>query len=133
MKKCISWPVRAMCMSEKIELAAAGFEDGVVRVWDIDSGQATFILKDTVEDVESVVSSVNVYTAKERVTCLQFVVPTSSSSIPQTPTYEKGCMNFSVKPASTQQAPSMLLATYRNGYFSRMGFSFGSDCSYYSY
>ncbi|CAG8487505.1 7627_t:CDS:2 [Rhizophagus irregularis] len=117
MKKCISWPVRAMCMSEKIELAAAGFEDGVVRVWDIDSGQATFILKDTVEDVESVVSSVNVYTAKERVTCLQFVVPTSSSSIPQTPTYEKGCMNFSVKPASTQQAPSMLLATYRNGYF----------------
>jgi WD40 repeat protein len=117
MKKCISWPVRAMCMSEKIELAAAGFEDGVVRVWDIDSGQATFILKDTVEDVESVMSAVSGHTAKERVTCLQFVVPTSSSSIPQTPTCEKGCINFSIRPASTQQAPSMLLAAYRNGYF----------------
>ncbi|GBB87350.1 hypothetical protein RclHR1_01380012 [Rhizophagus clarus] len=116
MKKCISWPVRAMCMSEKIELAAAGFEDGVVRVWDIVSGQAKFILKDTVEDVESVASTVSGYTAKERVTCLQFVVPTASSSIPQTPTYEKGCMNF-FKPASTQQAPSMLLAAYRDGYF----------------
>nr|CAG8432996.1 7446_t:CDS:2 [Entrophospora candida] len=52
-KKCISWPVRAMCMSEQTDLAAAGFEDGVVRVWDLNSGQAMFILKDTVEDVES--------------------------------------------------------------------------------
>ncbi|CAG8436339.1 9077_t:CDS:2 [Funneliformis caledonium] len=117
MKKCISWPVRAMCMSEKVELAAAGFEDGVVRVWDINSGQATYILKDTVEDVESVMSAVSGNTAKERVTCLQFVVPTSSSSIPQTPTYELNYMNFTTRPISIQQAPSILLATYRNGYF----------------
>src|SRR5947208_10772172 len=49
-KKCISWPVRAMCVSEEMDLAAAGFEDGVVRVWDLTSGQATYILKDTVVD-----------------------------------------------------------------------------------
>ncbi|CAI2172240.1 14778_t:CDS:2 [Funneliformis geosporum] len=117
MKKCISWPVRAMCMSEKVELAAAGFEDGVVRVWDINSGQATYILKDTVEDVESVMSAVSGHTAKERVTCLQFVVPTSSSSIPTTPTYEQNYMNLTTRPISIQQAPAILLATYRNGYF----------------
>ncbi|CAG8723867.1 16952_t:CDS:2, partial [Racocetra fulgida] len=55
-KNCISWPVRAMCMNDNIEVVAAGFEDGVVRVWDINSGQATYILKDTVEDVEQATS-----------------------------------------------------------------------------
>ncbi|CAG8762327.1 16123_t:CDS:1, partial [Acaulospora colombiana] len=105
MKICISWPVRAMCMSEKVEWAAAGFEDGVVRVWNIHFGQATYILKDTVEDVESVVSVMTGNLKKERVTCLQIVVPNSSSM----QSNEQGYVN--------EKTPAMLLATYKNGYF----------------
>ncbi|CAG8517990.1 9286_t:CDS:2 [Cetraspora pellucida] len=105
-KNCISWPVRAMCMSEKIELAAAGFEDGVVRVWDINSGQVTYILKDTVEDVEQIMSAINnEKSVNERVTCLQIVASTSNSYC-----------NTS-EPLSDQKPFAMLLATYRNGYF----------------
>ncbi|CAG8662902.1 18990_t:CDS:1, partial [Racocetra fulgida] len=105
-KNCISWPVRAMCMSDKIELAAAGFEDGVIRVWDINSGQVTHILKDTVEDVEQIMSAINNdNSVKERVTCLQIVVSTLNS------------YNNTSKPLSDQKHLAMLLATYRNGYF----------------
>ncbi|CAG8570609.1 335_t:CDS:2, partial [Cetraspora pellucida] len=115
MKSCITWPVRAMCMNENIEILAAGFEDGVVRVWDINSGQATYILKDTVEDVEQVTSS-NGHSVKERVTCLQIIAPTSRSSIPNTPTHEHGYSYSTSKSISDQKIPAILLATYRSGY-----------------
>ncbi|CAG8705910.1 1484_t:CDS:2, partial [Acaulospora morrowiae] len=114
MKKCISWPVRAMCMSEKVEWAAAGFEDGVVRVWNIHSGQATYILKDTVEDVESVVSVMTGNLTKERVTCLQIIVP-NSSSMNNTPSQEHGYPHFATD--SNHKTPAMLLSTYKSGYF----------------
>ncbi|CAG8692913.1 2572_t:CDS:2, partial [Acaulospora morrowiae] len=114
MKKCISWPVRAMCMSEKVEWAAAGFEDGVVRVWNIHSGQATYILKDTVEDVESVVSVMTGNLIRERVTCLQIIVP-NSSSMNNTPSQERGYPYFATD--SNHKTPAMLLATYKSGYF----------------
>ncbi|CAG8576939.1 9007_t:CDS:2 [Scutellospora calospora] len=117
MKNCISWPVRAMCMSEHIALVAAGFEDGVVRVWDINSGQATYILRDTIEDVEQVKSAANGHSVKERVTCLQIIVPTFCSSKPTTPTRELGYSYCASKSTSDQKIPATLLATYRNGYF----------------
>ncbi|CAG8455442.1 16064_t:CDS:2 [Dentiscutata heterogama] len=111
MKNCISWPVRAMCMNEKLEIAAAGFDDGVVRVWDIKSGQVTFILKSNgntidIEDAEQIMSEFNNNdnSAKKRVTCLQIIVPTLN---PQ---------NTS-KLISDQKIPAILLATYRNSYF----------------
>ncbi|CAJ0845437.1 4920_t:CDS:2 [Entrophospora sp. SA101] len=87
-KKCISWPVRAMCMSEQTDLAAAGFEDGVVRVWDLNSGQAMFILKDTVEDVESLINTMSSYSTKERVTCLKFI---ASPSLPSYNSSSSSC------------------------------------------
>ncbi|CAG8779373.1 33237_t:CDS:2 [Gigaspora margarita] len=117
LKSCISWPVRTMCMNEKNDLVAAGFEDGVVRVWDINSGQAIHILRDTVEDVEQVTSTTNHHSAKERVTCLQIVVPTSDYSMPTTPTCERGYTYNTSKSISDQKPASILLATYRNGYF----------------
>ncbi|CAG8506912.1 11550_t:CDS:2 [Dentiscutata heterogama] len=99
MKSCISWPVRAMCVSEKT--AAAGFEDGVVRVWDVNTGQVNYILKDTVEDVEQIMSAVNNdKSVNERVTCLQIIVSDKKS-----------------KQLSNRKAPATLFATYRNGYF----------------
>ncbi|CAG8556671.1 1743_t:CDS:2, partial [Ambispora leptoticha] len=100
-KSCISWPVRAMCMSEKIELAAAGFEDGVVRVWDIKTGQASHILKDTVDDVESVMSAVIGNSPSARVTCLKLVVP----SMPKSKMSSK-----------LRSQPAMLISAYRDGY-----------------
>ncbi|KAG9290091.1 hypothetical protein G9A89_010397 [Geosiphon pyriformis] len=103
MKNCISWPVRALCASEKVELAAAGFEDGVVRVWDINSGQASHILKDTVDDVESVISVMTGHSPKERVTCLQFVARSNSSV-----NKKEGFLEDS--------RSAMLIAAYRNGY-----------------
>ncbi|CAG8580559.1 13472_t:CDS:2, partial [Dentiscutata erythropus] len=106
MKSCISWPVRAMCMNEKLDLAAAGFDDGVVRVWDTKSGQVTFILKsneNTVEDVEQM-SAINDHSVKERVTCLQIIVTALN---PQSKS----------KSTSDQKTSAILLATYRNSYF----------------
>ncbi|KAF0485260.1 WD40 repeat-like protein [Gigaspora margarita] len=104
LKGCISWPVRAMCMSEKI--AAAGFEDGVVRVWDVNLGQAIYILKDTVEDVEQIMPSINNdKSINERVTCLQIITPTLHS-------YDHKAKNL-----LDEEVPAILLATYRNGYF----------------
>ncbi|CAG8673298.1 20931_t:CDS:1 [Dentiscutata erythropus] len=86
-------------MSEKT--AAAGFEDGVVRVWDLNTGQVNYILKDTVEDVEQIMSTVNNdKSVNERVTCLQIIVLDNKS-----------------KQLSNQKAPVTLFATYRNGYF----------------
>ncbi|CAG8715551.1 6687_t:CDS:1, partial [Gigaspora rosea] len=116
-KSCISWPVRTMCMNEKKELVAAGFEDGVVRVWDINSGTAVHILKDNVEDVEQVTSTTNHHSTKERVTSLQIVVPTSHYSMPTTPTCERGYSYSTSKSISDQKPAAILLATYRNGYF----------------
>ncbi|CAG8542563.1 24646_t:CDS:2, partial [Cetraspora pellucida] len=103
LKNCITWPVRAICMSEKIDLVAAGFDDGVVRVWDINSGQAIYILKYTVEDIEQMTPAIN-HTC-EKVTCLQIVVPNLHSS------YDTS------ESTSNKKIPSMILATYLNGYF----------------
>ncbi|CAG8676909.1 17298_t:CDS:2, partial [Cetraspora pellucida] len=103
LKNCITWPVRAICMSEKIDLVAAGFDDGVVRVWDINSGQAIYILKYTVEDIEQMTPTIN-HTC-EKVTCLQIVVPNLHSS------YDTS------ESTSNKKTPSMILATYLNGYF----------------
>ncbi|RIB28469.1 WD40-repeat-containing domain protein [Gigaspora rosea] len=104
LKRCISWPVRTMCMNENI--AAAGFEDGVVRVWDVNSGQVIYILKDTVEDVEQIMSIFNNdKTINERVTCLQIIPSTLHS------------YDYKSKKLLDQKVPAMLLATYRNGYF----------------
>ncbi|CAG8616195.1 8245_t:CDS:2 [Dentiscutata erythropus] len=120
MKNCISWPVRAMCMNEKSEFVAAGFEDGVVRIWDINLGQVIYILGDTAEDVEQVTSTANnhsIHSIKERVTCLQIIVPTSHNSMPTTPTCEHNYSYSTSKSISDQKMPAILLATYRNGYF----------------
>ncbi|CAG8826483.1 19411_t:CDS:2, partial [Gigaspora rosea] len=98
-------------------LVAAGFEDGVVRVWDINSEQAIHILRDTVEDIEQVTSTTNHHSAKERVTCLQIVVPTSHYSMPTTPTSERGYSYSTSRSISDQKPAAILLATYQNGYF----------------
>ncbi|KAF0470016.1 WD40 repeat-like protein [Gigaspora margarita] len=101
LKRWISWTVRTMCMSENI--AAAGFEDGVVRVWDVNSGQVIYILKDTVEDIEQIFNDDK--TIIERVTCLQ-IIPSPLHSY-----------DYKSKKLSDQKVPAMLLATYQNGYF----------------
>ncbi|CAG8610626.1 3546_t:CDS:1, partial [Scutellospora calospora] len=87
-------------------MAAAGFEDGVIRVWDINSGQLSYILKDTVEDVEQIMSAINNENSiKERVTCLQIITPNLHSY------YNTSEL------LSEQKTPAILFATYRNGYF----------------
>ncbi|CAG8721659.1 19974_t:CDS:2, partial [Dentiscutata erythropus] len=106
---------RYMRRCESFGWAAAGFEDGVIRVWDIHSGQITYILKDTVEDVESVISVMTRNSIRERVTCLQIVVPNSypkTSFSNNEPGYHT---NF--KSNSNDKAPAMLLAAYRSGHF----------------
>ncbi|CAG8577117.1 8106_t:CDS:2 [Racocetra fulgida] len=104
MKNCITWPVRAICMSEKVDLVAAGFDDGVVRVWDVNSGQVIHILKDTVEDIEQMTPA-NTCSTSEKVACLQIIVPNLYSS------YDTS------ESMSDKKTPAILLATYQNGYF----------------
>ncbi|CAG8485180.1 10723_t:CDS:2 [Paraglomus brasilianum] len=105
MKQCIAWPVRVLCTNETVELAAAGFEDGVVRVWDIQTGQAMHILKDTVDDVESVIpDDTKNRLSKERVTCLQFL--TTQPNPADSPTTS----------TSSQSEKTALLAAYRDGF-----------------
>ncbi|CAG8485397.1 6346_t:CDS:2 [Paraglomus occultum] len=120
MKQCIAWPVRALCTDETVELAAAGFEDGVVRVWDIQTGQAMHILKDPMDDVESVVpADTNNRLSKGRVTCLQFVTtqPNAVDSPTMSSQYEKKS-----KAANPQ---TVLLAAYRDGFVREWDLEFG--------